>query len=93
MDMYTERNLLNAALRALSDPTRRDILARCKNQMRTVGSLANEYAISQPAVSKHVRVLEKAGLVQKLRLHKHVYVFSSPTNYQTIQSTVCTLLS
>lgn len=92
MVIHNEREVLNQALHALSDPTRRDILARCNAQMRTVGSLADEYAISQPAVSKHIRVLEKAGLVQKLRHNKHVYVMSSPTHNSTIRFTITALL-
>ncbi len=93
MVIQTEREQLNRAFHALSNPTRRDILARCGNQMRSVGSLAAEYAISQPAVTKHIKVLEQAGLVQKLRSKQTVYVMTSPVLRDSIVETTQTLLS
>lgn len=50
---------------ALSDPTRRDILARVMRQQASVSALAEGYAMSFAAVQKHVAVLERAGLVRK----------------------------
>jgi|SRR4051794_40299601 DNA-binding transcriptional ArsR family regulator len=54
---------LDATFLALADPTRRAILARLARGEASVGELASPFAISQPAVSKHLRVLERAGLI------------------------------
>lgn len=54
---------MDATLHALSDPTRRAILARLAKGEATVGELARPFAISQPAVSQHLKVLEGAGLI------------------------------
>jgi len=54
---------LNAAFSALADPTRRAILARLAEGEATVMELAKPFALSQPAISQHLRVLESAGLV------------------------------
>ena len=56
---------MNAALHALADPTRRAILARLAEGEATVGELAKPFAISQPAVSQHLKVLEAAGLIER----------------------------
>jgi DNA-binding transcriptional ArsR family regulator len=58
---------LSLAFSALADPTRRAILARLANGECTVGELAKPFAMSGPAVSKHLRVLERAGLVTRGR--------------------------
>jgi DNA-binding transcriptional ArsR family regulator len=50
---------------ALADRTRRGIVARLARQPATIGELAEPFAMSLPAVSKHVRVLERAGLVRR----------------------------
>lgn len=65
MDENTER--LNRAFAALSDPTRRDLVARLAGADATVGELAEPYDMSLQAISKHVKVLEKAGLVTRSR--------------------------
>jgi DNA-binding transcriptional ArsR family regulator len=51
------------ALRALGDPTRRRIVELLADRERDVGELIGEFAISQPAISRHLRVLRDAGLV------------------------------
>ncbi len=53
-----------AALDALGNPTRREMLQLLGDSPRTVGELAEAFPISRPAVSKHLRVLEEAGLVR-----------------------------
>ena len=58
---------LSQTLAALADPTRRAILARLATGECTVGELAKPFAMSGPAVSKHLRVLERAGLVARGR--------------------------
>lgn len=54
---------LDATFAALADPTRRAILARLAEGEATVMELAAPFAISQPAISKHLKVLERAGLI------------------------------
>jgi len=54
---------LSRIFSALADPTRRDILARLGADDATAGELAAPYDISQPAVSRHLKVLQQAGLV------------------------------
>jgi DNA-binding transcriptional ArsR family regulator len=55
---------LDATFAALADPTRRAILARLAKGDASVGELAAPFAMSQPAISKHLKVLERAGLVR-----------------------------
>lgn len=58
-----ESHRLDAVFAALADPTRRAILARLAEGEASVAELAEPFAMSQPAVSKHLRTLERAGLV------------------------------
>jgi DNA-binding transcriptional ArsR family regulator len=58
---------LSDTLSALADPTRRAILARLARGEATVGELARPFAMSGPAVTKHLNVLEKAGLIRRGR--------------------------
>ena len=55
---------LDAPFAALADPTRRAILARLAEGEATVQDLARPFAISQPAISRHLKVLEDAGLIE-----------------------------
>jgi DNA-binding transcriptional ArsR family regulator len=59
--------LLDRTFAALADPTRRRILAHLARGDQCVTGLARPYAMSLPAVSKHLRVLEKAGLIRRQR--------------------------
>ena len=52
---------------ALADPTRRAILARLADGDRTVGELTAPFRVSQPAISRHLKVLERAGLISRNR--------------------------
>ncbi len=56
-------NSLDLTFGALADPTRRQILQTLADGNSTVGELAEPFEISRPAISKHLRVLERAGLV------------------------------
>jgi DNA-binding transcriptional ArsR family regulator len=58
---------LDARFAALAHPTRRAILARLSHGDATVTELARPFTISQPAITKHVRVLERAGLISRGR--------------------------
>ncbi|MEV1057113.1 metalloregulator ArsR/SmtB family transcription factor [Micromonospora chalcea] len=65
--MKVPPDVLDATFAALADPTRRAILARLAAGEATVTELAEPFAMSQPAVSKHLKVLERAGLVTRGR--------------------------
>jgi DNA-binding transcriptional ArsR family regulator len=58
---------LNATFAALADPTRRAILTRLASGEASVTELAQPFAMSQPAISKHLKVLERAGLISRGR--------------------------
>ena len=58
---------LNATFAALADPTRRAILARLANGAAAVSELASPFDMSLPAISKHLTVLERAGLISRGR--------------------------
>jgi DNA-binding transcriptional ArsR family regulator len=56
---------LSSVFAALADPTRRRIVERLRGGARTVGEIAADFAISQPAISKHVKVLENSGVLKR----------------------------
>jgi DNA-binding transcriptional ArsR family regulator len=58
---------LDATFAALADPTRRALLARLATGAASVNELAKPFAMSQPAISKHLKVLERAGLISRGR--------------------------
>lgn len=60
-------NRLDTTFAALSDPTRRAILARLASGEASVAELAAPFAMTQPAISKHLKVLERAGLISRDR--------------------------
>lgn len=62
-----EESDLDALFAALADPTRRAMLARLARGEASVGELARPFAISQPAISRHLKVLERAGLITRGR--------------------------
>jgi DNA-binding transcriptional ArsR family regulator len=63
---YTARSqYLDAVFAALADPTRRAILSRLAAGEASVNEIAEPFAMSQPAVSKHLKVLERAGLIER----------------------------
>jgi DNA-binding transcriptional ArsR family regulator len=64
-------NALDQTFGALADPTRRAILSRLARGEATVGELARPFAISPPAISRHLRVLEQAALISNERRGKH----------------------
>ncbi|MGB8950900.1 MAG: metalloregulator ArsR/SmtB family transcription factor [Candidatus Sulfotelmatobacter sp.] len=64
---YARSSRLDATFTALADPTRRAILARLAKGEASVTDLAEPFAISQPAISKHLKVLERAGLISRGR--------------------------
>ena len=62
-----EPDRLSAIFSALADPTRRAMLARLADGEASVGELSQPFQMSQPAISKHLKVLERAGLIAKSR--------------------------
>ena len=65
--MNTSQRRLDDTFAALADPTRRAILARLATGEATVTELAEPFDLSQPAISKHLKVLERAGLISRGR--------------------------
>ena len=63
----TRSDRLDATFAALADPTRRAILARLARGEASVMELARPFAMSQPAISRHLKVLERAGLISRGR--------------------------
>src|SRR5271154_2636484 len=63
----TPSDRLNSTFAALADPTRRAILARLASGEASVTELAEPFAMSMPAISKHLKVLERAGLIARGR--------------------------
>jgi DNA-binding transcriptional ArsR family regulator len=61
----TSSEQLNATFLALADPTRRAILARLASGDASVNELAEPHDMSQPAISKHLKILERAGLISR----------------------------
>jgi DNA-binding transcriptional ArsR family regulator len=60
-----DSTVLDATFAALADPTRRAILARLATGEASVAELTEPFAMSQPAISKHLKVLERAGLISR----------------------------
>jgi DNA-binding transcriptional ArsR family regulator len=71
---------LNVTFAALADPTRRRILEKLSHQQQRVTDLAEPFAMSLPAVSKHLRILEDAGLLTRQRQGRehHLQLESAP---------------
>ncbi|TGL96307.1 ArsR family transcriptional regulator [Leptospira barantonii] len=63
--LLKESDRLDATFAALADPTRRAILAQLANGEASVMDLAKPFSMSQPAISKHLKVLENAGLISR----------------------------
>ncbi len=85
--MAAAAEALSAAFQALADPTRRDIVARLSDGDATLSELAASYDVSIQAVSKHIGVLEQAGLVSKTKdaqrrpIHLEAEVFDLMTKW------------
>ncbi len=85
--MHVMTDPLSKIFSALADPTRRDIVARLATADATVGELAEPYEISLQAVSKHLKVLDEAGLVvktpdaQRRSVHLDAEVFDLMTRW------------
>lgn len=69
---------MDLVFQSLADPTRRDILERLSKASLSVGQIANDYDLTFAAVSKHIKVMEKARLVIKQRRGKEQIVSAAP---------------
>src|ERR1700691_6173170 len=67
VQQQTSTEQLNATFAALADPTRRAILARLSSGETSVSELAEPFEMSMPAISKHLKVLQRAGLIERGR--------------------------
>ena|SRR5581483_9487700 len=69
---------LDQVFAALADPTRRRIVERLSRKRLTVGEIASEFPLTQPAISKHVRILEESGLLKREIVGRTHYCSLSP---------------
>lgn len=76
--MVDYRLRIDSVFIALSDATRRDILERTLQSALTVNQIAVEYDMSLAAVSKHLKVLDEAGLVHKRKNGRYVFISANP---------------
>ena len=79
---------LDRAFAALSDPVRRRIIARLSRGQATVNELAEPFEITKQAVSKHIQVLEQAGLVTRSREAQRRPVHLNPARLETLTAWV-----
>ena len=84
---------MDRAFKALSDPTRRRILALLGERERTVGELVACFDVSQPAISRHLAVLRDAGLVTSLRQGQNVVYALDTTVVQDVVRALLDLAS
>ncbi len=76
--MVIQNEELDLVFGALADPTRRRMLEQLASGASRVGDLGPAHPMSQPAVSKHVRVLERAGLIQRERIGREHRITVDP---------------
>jgi DNA-binding transcriptional ArsR family regulator len=74
---------LDAVFAALADPVRRNIVEQLTRSERTAGELARSFSISQPAVSKHLKVLERSGLLERTIRGREHHLRLAPQTLQT----------
>ena len=84
VDTGNDDDLLNAAFLALSDPVRRQLISRLSRGSATVNELAEPFAISKQAVSKHIQVLEQAQLVTRSRDAQRRPVHLNPARLEAL---------
>ena len=74
---------LDAVFAALADPVRRNIVEQLTRSERTAGELARSFSISQPAVSKHLKVLERSGLLERTIRGREHHLRLAPKTLQS----------
>lgn len=80
--MVDYRLRIDSVFIALSDSTRRDILERTLGTALTVNQIATDYDMSLAAVSKHLKVLDEAGLITKRKNGRFVFISANPQGLQ-----------
>ncbi len=80
--MVNQSESLDATFGALSDPTRRGILAQLAEGQEKVTELARPYQMSLPAISRHLRILERAGLITRTRVGREHRIRVDPKPIQ-----------
>ena len=83
--MYQPPPDLDLVFGALSDPTRRGMLEQLAAGETNVSTLAEPYAMSQPAISKHLKVLERAGLIRRTRKGREHHIQVDPRALEEAQ--------
>ena len=97
--MLNYQTALDGAFRALADPTRRAIVERLARGPATVGEATRALTISKPAVTKHLKLLEEAGIVQRAvegrthRLRLHAPALDPATDWLELHSSLGSALS
>jgi DNA-binding transcriptional ArsR family regulator len=80
--MNSSNQQLDQVFHALSDGTRRSILANVLGKEETVSEIASRYDMSMPAITKHLKVLEKAGLITRIKQGRERRCIAEPKNLQ-----------
>lgn len=88
MVMYPKE--LDKVFGALADSTRRGILAQLSHGESRVSALAEPYGMSQPAISKHLRVLEQAGLIRRTRRGREHHIRVDPRPIEEARGWIAT---
>lgn len=83
--MVKQKSQLDEIFSALADPTRRGMLEQLSKGESNVSTLAEPYDVSQPAISKHLRVLERAGLIQRTRRGREHHIRVDPRPIEEAQ--------
>lgn len=86
----SDRDQLSVQFAALADPTRRDLLRRLRPGPLPVGELAKPYDMSRAAVSQHLAVLEKAGLVTRIRRQRWIDCSLTPKSLDSATAWIVT---
>ncbi|MDQ0199201.1 ArsR/SmtB family transcription factor [Neobacillus ginsengisoli] len=80
MVKYNDDKILNEVFSVLSDPTRREIINQLARGEMTVMKLAEPFEMSLPAISKHLKVLVKAGLISQRKEGRYRYYYLNPAS-------------
>jgi DNA-binding transcriptional ArsR family regulator len=80
---FTSDEQINLIFHSFADPTRRKILERLTTEKLTVSEIAKPYAMSLPAISKHLKVLEAAKLIKKEKHGREYSVYLVPQTFKT----------
>lgn len=85
-DARQQAKRLNAVFAALADPTRRAVLERLVAGDATVGEISSPFDISSPAVSRHLRILEAAELIERERRGQQILLRLHPTAFAAVNA-------